>query len=145
MASLIIVGMFSLPLFSGQQKSMAEGSERSLATTVCDVRAHPDRYLRKQISIQAEVLADGMHGIAYFDPKCRGIGLAHGWALPNADQTVKQFDDNIAALEIVPPHRRYSAILVGEVSIDSKTKRLSYRLKSVLNLKEIPAASPASW
>ena len=114
-------------------------------TTVCAVRAHPDRYLGKQISIEAEILADGMHGIAYFDPKCKGDGLSHGRPLPDADGSVQTFEDSIVGLEMAQPYRRYGATLCGKLAIDPKTRRASLRLYSISNLKVIPADAPAAF
>jgi len=112
---------------------------------VCELRAHPGKYLGRQVTIQAEVLADGMHGIAYFDAHCKGSGLMHGWPLPNSDRSVEEFDRSIAGLELVPPHHRYSGTFVGQLEVDPKTKRMSYRLRSVSNLNEISVDSPASF
>lgn len=109
-------------------KSISHGV---LHTTVCKVLTWKSRS-KVYVAMNADVFADGRHGIMLTDKDCPEQGLPLDYPLKNADASVLKFE-NLVTDSGTPGTigRHVKGSFIGRILIDPKTRRMSYALLSV--------------
>jgi hypothetical protein len=109
-----------------------------LKTNVCEVlqRGMANRVL--DLEIAADAFSDGRHWSLLMDPKCPTKGLVLDSALPEADESVAEFESALRSQGSPgTTGRRVSGTFFGRLHLDRKTKRLSIALLRVENLQNV--------
>jgi hypothetical protein len=103
--------------------------------TVCAVLAKSAKYRASYIAIDAEVLADGRHGIILTDNRCEGQALPLDYPQPSADKSVADFEKVVTSSGSPGTvGRQITGSFIGKVRRDPVSKKISYSLLSVTNL-----------
>ena len=127
--SAMLVPLLALAMFTQQ------------GVTVCTVQQRPSTYLKRIVSIQAEIVLALPHGAFLRDDNCPSRILPLGFDLPDADESAKDLVSEVFnACSPDPPHKRYGRF-VGRVAY-SANGLIEFRLQSVSQLDSLPCPPP---
>src|SRR4051812_46536320 len=106
-------------------------------TSVCEVLTHWPKNGFRYVAIDADVFSDGRHGTMLTDERCVGRGLPLGDPLPNADQSVAEFQ------KVVSSHgspgtvgRHVRGTFLGKLKVKRESNMILYSVISVKGLTE---------
>ena len=137
---LVLGLLMSLPASGAADAQQVNHVKHS---SVCLARTHYKDFAKTEISIDATVFADGMHGALLLDDKCPGLGLTLGVSLPNADSSVGDFDKALwSAGSPGTTGPKVTGTFIGRLRRDPTTRRIHYDLLSVKNLCVTPSPEP---
>jgi hypothetical protein len=133
----LIVGLLmALPVSGAADAQQIKHAKHS---SVCLARTHYKDFAKTNLSIDATVFADGMHGALLLDDKCPDLGLTLGVSLPNADSSVSDFDKALwSAGSPGTAGAKVTGTFIGRLRRDPRSRRIHYDLLSVENLCVTP-------
>lgn len=110
--------------------------------SVCDVRNRPSAYVRRLITVHAEVVSAMPHGIYLADDKCPNTVLPLGFDLPDADDTAHNLLSSIwnDCSPDSPIHKTHGDF-TGRI-VYSEKGRPEIRLQSVHKLDNVSCSTP---
>jgi hypothetical protein len=123
-------------LFSALASLESQPAKHVREANVCLARTHYKQFRATDISIDATVLADGMHGAVLLDDRCPDLGLKLGVALPNADGSVGDFRKKLWSVGSPGTlGAKVTGTFIGRLRRDPMTRDIHYDLISVENLR----------
>ena len=110
--------------------------------SVCDVHNRPSAYVRRLITVHAEVVSAMPNGMYLADDKCPNTVLPLGFDLPGVDDTVHNLLSSIwnDCSPDAPNHKMHGDF-TGRI-VYSEKGRPEIRLQSVRNLDTVSCSTP---